>query len=85
LNAEDIALLAVHSMFSLKSLFDRSLASLGPWSSDKKPSDDLFAVISLITHFRSFFHLLTKEARGSFAKKLALILGFALGNSLTVF
>jgi len=81
----DVGLIAIHLMLSLRTWFERSFQSVGPWSMDKIPSDELLSVVAFITHFRCFLHLLTKEAKGSLAKKVALLAGFALGSNLTVF
>jgi len=80
----DFALVALHIMLSLKSWLERSLQTFGPWSMDKFAADDTLSVVAFFTHLRCFLHLLTKEAKGSLGKKLALVAGFALGSNLTV-
>ena len=80
----DVALLALHLVLSLKSLFERSMNAAGPWSFGKIPADNVMAAVAFFAHLRCFLHLLTKEAKGSLAKKLTLLASFALGSNLTV-
>jgi hypothetical protein len=81
----DFGILALHVVLSLKSWLERSLESVGPWSlNEKLPTDNLLAIVAFIAHLRCFLHLLVREAKGSLAKKVALIASFTLGMNLTV-
>lgn len=83
LNESHFALLSIHFVLSLRSWLERSFQSFGPWSGVDGEASDLALTVAFVTHLGSFIHMLTKEAGGSLAKKLAALASFMLGANLT--
>ena len=81
---QDQALFSLHIVFALKTWFDRSLRSFGPWSMENMQVNSFILTIAFLTHLRGFLHLFTKEARGSLVKKLTLLVSMTLGINLQV-